>query len=977
MQSATLPLYRARSVQHPKLDAFDLQLLTAGLRRFYNQLPESAPVDRHTREFVQLVLEAAKTHVSKPYPDPEIKPDAKEFASYFLERTPAYSTTKAGLSALLFETWLATHGGELFGLFLETVLTSNTEYLAIFTGELTDGDLRRIAEKTSEFAKCAVAVRYGDKDYKRGIISDVTMLACTAEQSVKDPAKEPQAVKPDEPMPRVESLLPATREAYEALVCEGGLPSNLIPTVFGVDPFGKTRFYEGSVVVDDPNGVVWKSQGSRWLPIAETFRPALTLRMTTPIVQPRAPRAAPVVETVEQLTETDDSGAVRSCYGAWAVFEAPVEGGASTTVVVVRDRAWSVSESLGDVASALARVEQTYAELPYEFDVMAEAFLCEFACDRGVEVSNPTELIVVLESSTSSVEERDLAVAAACRARLIEAGFPPKKPVAAVVPVAPAAPPKPGEPPAPPDEEDPNADPAAAVVPLEPPEPEATSDHMDDPPFYREDLQGFYDLQITVGQSPADALARVRQRYRVKGMIVTPAGEVRAPGVIDRPKDGGSPPPPPPAVAAPAPPPAAPPEIATGGPVSGAAPAQGAPAAPGGPKGKPPGKPAQEGLRESAPVDQQLQLATVDDAFMYWLVYEDGDLDGFNEWLDRFCPHLVTALEVWQPSDAPLTEGRLQALAEAHARRTSTRVVTRHKRELTREDVERYDRWRVLVNLPAPKLRRFLMSESFRESLAGPRAKTTDMRLALESSRVLLAMKTTPVEEWTGSMWNWCGRQTNFIARLRGTSAPLIEQGRVTRKYLTLKAWGHDPAIQGTISESEVIVRQRSTPTSVWECPHCRKEIGEKDLFYGLRDESGGFKNTEQSMTGGHHYHRSCGGELLLPQTRAEAVSATNRLIDSLSGSGPRLIVGEDADAPDFAALKAARTKLDDAERDAVMRAEAVWHHGPKGEKTPAVWKSRLGEQTWFVTNTHRCYQARRSLDGAIAAYHRTVKATA
>lgn len=75
--------------------------------------------------------------------------------------------------------------------------------------------------------------------------------------------------------------------------------------------------------------------------------------------------------------------------------------------------------------------------------------------------------------------------------------------------------------------------------------------------------------------------------------------------------------------------------------------------------------------------------------------------------------------------------------------------------------------------------------------------------------------------------------------------------------------------------------------------------------------------------------------------------------------------------------LKENRKPLSDEERDKVMKAKAVWHHGPNGEETPAVWKAVVRGKTSYVCHTHRAFQERDTLEGAIKIFHDFIKGTA
>ena len=76
--------------------------------------------------------------------------------------------------------------------------------------------------------------------------------------------------------------------------------------------------------------------------------------------------------------------------------------------------------------------------------------------------------------------------------------------------------------------------------------------------------------------------------------------------------------------------------------------------------------------------------------------------------------------------------------------------------------------------------------------------------------------------------------------------------------------------------------------------------------------------------------------------------------------------------------LKDNQVPLTSSERSEVMNREAVWHQGPNGAESPAVWKGKDTQgKMWYVTNTHRAYNKTPTLKGAINRYHKFIKGTA
>jgi hypothetical protein len=74
-------------------------------------------------------------------------------------------------------------------------------------------------------------------------------------------------------------------------------------------------------------------------------------------------------------------------------------------------------------------------------------------------------------------------------------------------------------------------------------------------------------------------------------------------------------------------------------------------------------------------------------------------------------------------------------------------------------------------------------------------------------------------------------------------------------------------------------------------------------------------------------------------------------------------------ESPEIATLKKSARPLDPEERAQVMKAGAVWHHGPSGQATPAVRKAIVKGKTWYWCATHRAGRVKPTLKGAIKAF--------
>lgn len=648
-------------------------------------------------------------------------------------------------------------------------------------------------------------------------------------------------------------------------------------------------------------------------------------------------QGAPAHESAHELAHRDrfDSGLTRSHYGSWALCETPTDDGPATTLLVTSRGAWAIDYPLEEAVDMVDAIASCYDDVEQCYiDATVEHALSELGAAEGRPVENVAEARSIL--ATNRLSERDEVLRIAF---LIE-GIGEPKPDA---------------------EED---------------DEEETTDRMEKPLFYREDLQAYYDVLLTTGIDEKAALAKLRRKFKVREVVVTPTGEVRSPGVVERP-----------ASEKPTPVPVGPPD--DGGedqpqddgedqtdqpPQDDAKDAQ--------PDDKKDEKPKESIVKKWAravdvPIEEAAEVwkrsktiaessgedrnevfrramslhhatkrapASVDDAFRDFLAL-DSDTLVFEDWFLDAYPERSEELRSWTPSD--MHEG--------------VRSV-----RLPLDKVERYEKWRRVMNMSPTDIRSFHRTHEATTSVSvgGFRA----FALGGKSSRRLLAMKSKRPEDWTEDEWNWSGRQINTIRRLLHMAGPLFqESGAPTEKLLLLRSWGHNPLRHTPIDEAEVLLRQRKAAGDVWSCPNCNKTIGSQSLVY----ESGTWK------------HRLCQQSLVLPDPKPELRRAANSLISALPSpdATPRF-VGDLQEyttkgVPEFATLKKAKTELSPDERKECMDQKAVWRFSPGRSATPAVWKAEVDGKTWYVTNTHRAYNATPTLQGAIRRYHDFIKSTA
>lgn len=113
---------------------------------------------------------------------------------------------------------------------------------------------------------------------------------------------------------------------------------------------------------------------------------------------------------------------------------------------------------------------------------------------------------------------------------------------------------------------------------------------------------------------------------------------------------------------------------------------------------------------------------------------------------------------------------------------------------------ERYKHWKKLINMSAKEIEEFLDSDEGKEAglsrkeAASAGVSGGKITSGRDSARAIIRMLGKKFEDWSENDWEWCSKQVSFISRALGGKGPLYdENGKKTRKLLSLLVWGHDP----------------------------------------------------------------------------------------------------------------------------------------------------------------------------------------
>ena len=206
------------------------------------------------------------------------------------------------------------------------------------------------------------------------------------------------------------------------------------------------------------------------------------------------------------------------------------------------------------------------------------------------------------------------------------------------------------------------------------------------------------------------------------------------------------------------------------------------------------------------------------------------------------------------------------------------------------EKKEIYAKWRKLVNMSKSELQKFYDSEEGKQAgLTPEEANQEGIDSGRESARWIMKMKDTKVADWTPTMWKWAKKQISFISRMSGNKGKLVdENGKKTRKYLSLLIWGNDPnkkASGGDIEEP---------------CHVCSMSDAQYQNLPALKEMSDGkrFVYRESVFAKGGDTMSHVGDRYLILECMGEGGITDTLNLKVIQSSSPALLVGSTINRP-------------------------------------------------------------------------------
>lgn len=323
-------------------------------------LPENVSGDvlKHNPSYIAAVTEAAS--------DISNTETARQFIAYFTQRSPLYSTTRAGGCAAVLEATMLEKFPALSVSFIETqVDPTETNFYAVFIGKLNESEFPELVKTMGGI--CALKVKVSADDVADGEKSDLTIV----EGIPVEPAKEVPTATGD-----VQDYAPKTQEDYLRVVQDGGVSEVVFTQMVGADGgayanAGPTH-EDGLRSYRDQHGIIWWGDGQLWKPNTDSVNEAFA-----PVEQ------KDYLEAVRTLYER--TGVVVSPYGTFTVCEhgprIAVKMGESTR---------QFDTVLYDVMQLIERVAEDY-DLPADIDRVVEVTLIQCLADGGTPIKEQAD----------------------------------------------------------------------------------------------------------------------------------------------------------------------------------------------------------------------------------------------------------------------------------------------------------------------------------------------------------------------------------------------------------------------------------------------------------------------------------------------------------------------------------------------------------------------------------------------------------